>query len=170
MRVSMDIELKDTPGQLLLALQPISEMGGNIQSVVHCHDKRTPRGTVPIHVVFEVAKEGLMEIIRRIKANGVIVARVDERRLHEQTFVMLIGHIVHTDISETIDAVDSTGHSEIVDLTLSMPDVKRVSSAFMVIAADSEDSLALALNVLRATAEDKGLLVIEPIKDDAIWM
>ncbi len=170
MRVSMDIELKDTPGQLVLALQPISETNGNIQSVVHCHDKRTPRGTVPIHVVFEVDKEGLEEVIRRIEANDVIVARVDEKRLHEQMSVMLIGHIVHTDIRETIDAVDSTGYAEIVDLTLSMPEVKKVSSAFMVIAADGENGLTSALNILRTTAVEKGLLVIEPIKENAIWM
>jgi len=47
MIVSMTLELKDIPGQLVLALSPISEFQGNIMSVVHQHDEKTPRGQYP---------------------------------------------------------------------------------------------------------------------------
>jgi ACT domain-containing protein len=31
----MKLEVRDLPGQLLAALKPISEVGGNIKSVIH---------------------------------------------------------------------------------------------------------------------------------------
>ncbi|RKY39514.1 MAG: amino acid-binding protein [Candidatus Makaraimicrobium thalassicum] len=165
MRVSMNLELKDIPGQLVLALQPISEIKGNILSVVHHHDERTPRGTIPVHVLFELNKDKLDELIEQLEKNGVLVARVGEKRLHEEMSVMLIGHIVHTDIRDTIDAVDSTGCAEIVNLALSMPEIKQVSSAFMMIHASSKENLMSALDILHKTADEKGLLMIEPIKN-----
>lgn len=168
MRVSMDLELKDVPGQLVLALQPVSQVNGNILSVVHHHDERTPRGTIPVQVLFEVNKERLGELIALLEENGVRVARVGEKRLREKMSVLLIGHIVHTDIRDTIDAIDSTGFAEIVDLTVSMPEIDEVSSAFMVIHADGEEELGRALDILRRKSAEKGLLMIEPIKEDKV--
>ncbi|RSD33981.1 MAG: ACT-domain-containing protein predicted allosteric regulator of homoserine dehydrogenase [Methanohalophilus sp.] len=67
MRVSMDIELKDTPGQLLCALTPISELRGNLKSIVHHHEERTPRGTIPVQLVFEAEPDNLDAIIKKLK-------------------------------------------------------------------------------------------------------
>ena len=83
MRVSMDIELKDAPGQLLLALNPISELKGNLKSIVHHHEERTPRSTIPVQLVFEVEPENLDLIISRLEENGIGVSRVDEKRFME---------------------------------------------------------------------------------------
>jgi ACT domain-containing protein len=41
MRISMDLELQDRPGQLIHVLTPVSNLGGNILSIVHHHDKKT---------------------------------------------------------------------------------------------------------------------------------
>jgi ACT domain-containing protein len=164
----MDLELKDVPGQLLLALQPVSQVKGNILSVVHHHDERTPRGFIPVELVFEVEEGRLDELIERLEGNGVRVVRVGELRLRERVSVMLIGHIVHTDVRDTIDAVDSTGYAEIVDLTLSMPGIDEVSSAFMVIRAVGVRELRDALDILRRKASEKDLLVIEPLKEDSV--
>ena len=38
MQVSMKLEVRDTPGQLVAALMPISDVGGNIKTVIHEHD------------------------------------------------------------------------------------------------------------------------------------
>jgi ACT domain-containing protein len=35
MRINADLQLKDVPGQLVRALMPIAEAGGNIVSIVH---------------------------------------------------------------------------------------------------------------------------------------
>ncbi len=164
MIVSMTLELKDIPGQLVLALSPISELYGNIMSVVHQHEEKTPRGTIPVQVTFEIDQGVLDELIERLEKSGVRVARVGEERLRSSVSVVLIGHIIHSDIGDTIDRIDSTGFAEVVDLSLSMPAVEKTSSAYLVINAEGEMQLKNALEILRQVASKKNLLMIEPIK------
>lgn len=164
MIISMDLELKDIPGQLVQALSPISEMGGNIQSVIHHREKKTVRGTIPVQIAFEIPEEKIDRLIRRLEGNGVIVARVGEERLRERISIVLIGHIVHSDIRDTIDNIDSTGFAEVVDIALSMPGIDEPSSARITINATGKKELRKALNLLREVAQKKDLLVIEPIE------
>ncbi|MFV9677856.1 MAG: amino acid-binding protein, partial [Methanosarcinales archaeon] len=76
MKVSMSIELKDIPGQLVLALQPISDFGGNIRSVVHHRDKKTPSGRIPLQLVLEIEDRNLSVLVERLKERGVNVVRI----------------------------------------------------------------------------------------------
>ena len=41
----MKLEMKDSPGQLVAALKPISEVGGNIIAVIHQRDPEVERPT-----------------------------------------------------------------------------------------------------------------------------
>ncbi len=164
MIVSMTLELKDIPGQLVLALAPISELHGNIMSVVHQHEDKTPRGTIPVQITFEIDQSFLDELIDRLEKSGVRVARVGEERLRSSVSVVLIGHIIHSDIGDTIDRIDKTGFAEVVDLSLSMPAIEKTSSAYLVINAEGEKELKQALEILREVADKKELLMIEPIR------
>ncbi|MEM2933738.1 MAG: amino acid-binding protein [Methanocellales archaeon] len=164
MRVTLDLELKDVPGQLVMALTPISEYEGNIISIVHHHGDKTPRGTVPVSITFEIVKENLSKLIDKLEKLGVIIKRVGEERLIESISVILIGHIVHSDLRDTIDRIDTTGFAEVVDLAMSMPGVDKTSSARITINATGREELRKALMVLRNIAREKDLLVIEPIQ------
>jgi ACT domain-containing protein len=164
MIVSMTLELKDIPGQLVLALAPISELHGNIMSVVHQHEEKTPRGTIPVQITFEIDQSVLEELIDRFEKSGVRVARVGEERLRSSVSVVLIGHIIHSDIGDTIDRIDKTGFAEVVDLSLSMPAIEKTSSAYLVINAEGEKELKQALEILREVSTKKELLMIEPIR------
>lgn len=164
MIVSMTLELKDIPGQLVLALAPISELHGNIMSVVHQHEEKTPRGTIPVQITFEIDQSVLTKLIGRLEKSGVGVARVGEERLRSSVSVVLIGHIIHSDIGDTIDRIDKTGFAEVVDLSLSMPAIEKTSSAYLVINAEGEKELKNALDILREVASKKDLLMIEPIR------
>ncbi|AFV23028.1 ACT-domain-containing protein putative allosteric regulator of homoserine dehydrogenase [Methanolobus psychrophilus R15] len=159
----MDLELKDIPGQLVLALKPVSEFKGNLISVVHHHEKKTPRGKIPVHLVFEIKSDHLDNIISLLEESGISVVSVDEKRYLEHGAVILIGHIVHTDIKDTIDKIDNTGYAEIVDLNLAMPRVNRPSSASLKIDAVSKQHMSAAIELLKSIAREKDLLVIEPI-------
>lgn len=163
MKVSMSIELKDIPGQLVLALQPISDFGGNIRSVVHHRDKKTPSGRIPLQLVLEIEDRNLSVLVERLKERGVNVVRIGEERLMDSMVVLLIGHIVHSDIRETIDSIDSTGFAEVVELSLSMPGVDLKSSASVTISAVGTEELNDALAILEAAAEKKGIMVIASI-------
>lgn len=159
----MDLELKDMPGQLVLALQPISEFGGNIVSVIHHRDKKTPRGLIPVQITFEIDEGKLEGLINRMKSDGVTIVQVGEDRLLERVVVILIGHIIHSDIRDTIDRIDSTGYAEVKDLAVSMPGVDQHSAARMVINATGKKEMKKAIQLLRNVAHEKNLLLIEPI-------
>ena len=163
MKISMDIELKDIPGQLVLALTPVSDFGGNILSVLHQRDKKTPAGRIPVQLVVDIAERRLEGLVERLKEQGVNVVRTGKERLRESMVVLLIGHIVHSDIRETIDSIDSTGFAEVVALSLSMPGVDEESSASVTLSAIGEKELNDALNILERTASKKDILVISPI-------
>lgn len=168
MIISMTLELKDIPGQLVLALSPISEFHGNIMSVIHQHDEKTPRGTIPVQVTFEIENSILNRLIERLEKSGVRVARVGEKRLNSTISVVLIGHIVHSDMGDTIDKIDSTGFAEVVDMSLSMPAIEKTSSAYLVINAIGEKELIMGLDILREVAKKKDLLLIEPIRMNSV--
>ena len=105
-----------------------------------------------------------MEIlVARLKERGVNVVKMGEERLKESMMVLLIGHIVHTDLRETIDSIDSTGFAEVVELSLSMPGVAMKSSASVTLSAIGKEELKEALAILEDTAEKKGIMLIPSI-------
>jgi ACT domain-containing protein len=135
---------------------------------VHHHENHTPRGTIPVQVVFEIEYERLDELIARLEESGVGVTSVGEQRFLEHGAVILIGHIVKTDIKETINIIDNTGFAEVVDMTLSMPRIDMTSSAFMKIDAVGKKELSQAISLLNEVAAQKDLLVIETIGSGVI--
>jgi ACT domain-containing protein len=163
MKVSMDIELEDIPGQLVRALTPVSDLGGNIFSVVHQRDKKTPAGRIPVRLVVEMDDRKLEKLLALLAERGVNVVRAGKERLKESMLVLLIGHIVHSDIRETIDCIDRTGFAEVVALSLSMPGVNEESSASVTISAIGKSELHDALTILERTAKRKEIMVISPI-------
>jgi ACT domain-containing protein len=162
----MDLELKDIPGQLVNALVPISDAGGNLISVVHHHAKKTPRGTIPIQVTFDI-DSGLDALKFALESRDIRIARVNEEKLLEYHTVMIVGHIVHSDIRDTIDQIDQTGYAEVVDMAMSMPGINLKSSARIGISAAGKEEARKAMNLMREIAKKKDLLVIEPIDGEA---
>jgi len=110
----------------------------------------------------------LNKLIERLEKSGVRVARVGEERLRSTVSVVLIGHIVHSDMGDTIDKIDSTGFAEVVDMSLSMPAIEKTSSAYLVINAVGEKELTRGLDILREVANKKDLLLIEPIRMNSV--
>ena len=163
MKISMDIELEDIPGQLVHALEPVSDFGGNIVSVLHQRDKKTPSGRVPVQLVVEIEENRLDKLVDWLKGKGMNVVRIGKERLKESMVVLLIGHIVHSDMRETIDSIDSTGFAEVVKLSLSMPGVDKKSSASVTLSAIGEDELNEALAILEEATNKKDIMVISSI-------
>jgi ACT domain-containing protein len=163
----MDLELKDIPGQLVNALVPISDAGGNLISVVHHHAKKTMRGTIPIQVTFDIDDASLPALKFALESRDIRIARVNEAKLLEHRTVMIVGHIIHSDIRDTIDQIDQTGYAEVVDLAMSMPGISLKSSARIGISAAGKEEARKAMNLMREIARQKDLLVIEPIDGEA---
>jgi len=165
MRIASTLELQDKPGHLLAALIPLSSLGGNIISIVHHRDQRTPRGNIPVQIVFEIDEHKRQLLIDELEKSGIAVASIDENPLIERESVILIGHIIHTDIKDTINRIDRTGFAEVTDISIAMPEIEGESSAYMLIEAVGKSELASAIDLLKGIADQKDLLVIEPVRN-----
>ncbi len=168
MRLSMDLELQDIPGQLLLALQPLKDNKANIISVVHHRERKTPRGMIPVRFVVEMDRSKIEIVKEQLKNSGISVVRAGEDRFIEAVSVVLVGHVLDSDLGDTVKRIDSTGFAEVMDLSLAMPGVDEPSSAYLKIRATGKTEIQKALTILRDVGAEKKLLVIEPIEAEAV--
>jgi ACT domain-containing protein len=163
--VRIVMELEDIPGQLLKALEPISRFGGNIQSIMHQRERKTPLGRVPVMLVFEVAdRVRLNRILAALRARGVRVTQLGEREGAVRATALLIGHIIHTDIRDTIDRLNALKGVMVSDLSLAMGDPGKESTARMTITADDEKRANVAISNLQRIAGRKKLLMITSLE------
>ncbi len=164
-QVSMKLEMKDSPGQLVSVIQPISEIGGNILSVIHERDPAVKSDVLDVQILCEIPEGSLEPLLTSFKQRGINVLRIGEERLLVRRSVILIGHLIHTDISDTIDNIDSTGFAEVHALSMIMPAINEPSSTKMTIKSDSLANINRALDILRDVARQKEFLIIEPLED-----
>ena len=163
--VRIVMELEDVPGQLLKALEPISRFGGNIQSIMHQRERKTPLGRVPVMLVFEAAdRVRLNRILAALRARGVRVTQLGEREGAVRATALLVGHIIHTDIRDTIDRLNALKGVMVSDLSLAMGDLGKESTARMTITADDEKRANLAISSLQRIADRKKLLMITSLE------
>jgi ACT domain-containing protein len=159
------MELEDVPGQLVKVLEPISRFGGNILNVLHERDRKTPLGRVPVRVVFEVDERvKLNRIVGALRSMGVRITRVGEREGAVRSTVLLIGHIIHTDIRDTVDRLNELRGVRISDLSLAMGAIGQESAARVTITADDGDRARAALSRLEKIAKGKRLLMITSLE------
>jgi len=163
LQVSMKLEMKDAPGQLVAALKPISEIGGNIIAVIHQRDEKSVGDVLGVQIVLKIQESRLNTLIEQIKSQGVNVVRIGKERLLYTQTVIIIGHIMHTDLGDTVDRIDCTGYAEVTELNLVMPAINEPSSARIVIRAVNRENMDQAMDILRSVAREKKLLIIEPL-------
>jgi ACT domain-containing protein len=167
-QVSMKLEMKDSPGQLVSALQPISEVGGNIIAVIHQRDLSSREDTLGVQIVLEITESRLTDLVSMIKERGVSILRIGKDRLLYKQTVIMIGHLMHTDLSDTVDRIDCTGFAEVTALDLAMPAIHEPSSARLTIKSVSKKDMDSALDILREVAKTKKLLIIEPLEGELV--
>lgn len=164
MQVSMKLEIRDTPGQLVAALMPISDVGGNIKTVIHEHDFASDKRSLGVEVVIEIPQERLNALLALFKERGITVIRFGEERMHYRQSVILIGHLIHTNLGDTVDRIDKTGFAEVTNMSLAMPAIPERSSAKCTIKALSREYMDKAIEILRDVSKQKDILMIEPLE------
>ena len=163
----MKLEMKDQPGQLVAALKPISAVGGNIIAVIHQREAPTTATaeTLDVQIVLELPEGRLERLLELLREQGVNVVRLGEERLLYECTLIMIGHLMHTDLSDTVNQIDRTGSAEVTELSLVMPAIDSRSSARITIRSTTRTEMKRAIRILRAVAKQKELLVIEPLED-----
>jgi ACT domain-containing protein len=165
LQVSMTLEMKDAPGQLVAALKPISEVGGNINAVIHEREPTQASDMIDVEIMLELPDGTLDRLVELIKNQGVNVLRINEERLLIRHSVILIGHLMHTDLSDTVDRIDTTGFAEVAELAMKMPAIDEPSSSMITIKTANVEDMKRALEILRDIAHQKNIHVIEPLGD-----
>lgn len=164
MRARIEMELEDTPGQLVKVLDPISRYGANIQNVVHKRDELTPLGKVPVTVIIEVKdKEHLDKIIDEIEEVGARITRLGEEEASAKAVILLVGDIIQTDVRDSVERLNSISGARVSDLSLAIGKSGEESSARIIIWATDQENLRSAVSKLEEIADEKDLLVIEPL-------
>ncbi|MFC3478154.1 amino acid-binding protein [Halobacterium litoreum] len=164
---TLRLELVDEPGELLRALAPIAENGGNLLSIFHERGSLTPRGHIPVEVDLECAPERFDQIIDALRDAGVTVIAADAERYGEAVTVLLVGDLVETDLSDTLRELETCSSASVADFSLTADaGTDGVSSARLRLAIES-GSVERALATVRDVAAEKDLSVVEPLVGEA---
>jgi len=157
------LELVDEPGQLLAALHPIADNGGNLLSIYHERGNKTPRGRIPVEVDFEASQERFEGIVEALRSEGVNVMQAGTERYAEEVTLLLFGHIIDTDLSDTLSRIEACASASVADVSLAAPQgTEDVSSARLRLEARAGETEA-ALAAVRELAEEKDLRLVEPL-------
>lgn len=160
---TLRLELVDEPGELLRALEPIANNGGNLLSIFHERGSLTPRGHIPVEVDLECAPHRFEQIVTALRDAGVAVIAADAERYGEAITVLLVGDLVDTDLSDTLSRLEACSSASVADLSLTDEEgTEGVSSARLRLAVQS-GSAGQTLETVRSIAEEKDLSVVEPL-------
>jgi ACT domain-containing protein len=157
------LELVDRPGELLRALEPIAEHGGNLRSIFHERGDVTPRGHIPVEVDLEATPDRFETIVDALRAEGITVIQAGAERYSEEITVLLVGHLVGTDLSDTLSRIQNATGASVRDFALSAPEgTDGESSARLRIATQAEQTGAVLAGI-REVAAEKELRLVEPL-------
>ena len=165
MRVNLEVNLRDIPGELLRVLEPIAKYGGNIVSIIHLRDRLLkPNQRVKVNLIVEVpSQKSLENIIKEIESRGIFISKVGEVKRRRIITVALVGHIVDTDLRDTIDRINDLKYALVEDVSLSMPSPEKESSAIFEISLDEGINLKKFYEELERICKEKNLLIIREI-------
>lgn len=161
MQISLRLELNDKPGQLLAAIKPVSDIGANIISIMHQRDAQRENWTLIVDIVVSMPENRLRQLIDALKNNEVAVIRVGTEHLTCTKTFILIGHILHTDLTDTINRIDKADIAEVTELHMIMPRIQEPSTAKLTIKAAGEAEMEQACDILMQIAQEKKLLIID---------
>jgi ACT domain-containing protein len=160
------LELVDKPGELLRALDPISEMGGNLLSIFHERGNVTPRGHIPVEVDLEATPPQFEAILESLRSEGVNVIEADSDQYRGELSVVLVGHLIDSDLSDTLKRIQRSGGASVTDVALSTPgELEDISSARLRLSA-REGSAEQIIETIQEVADQKDLRVIAPTMEE----
>jgi ACT domain-containing protein len=159
MIVHMQLQLKDVPGSLIRVLEPISSHGGNILSVLHSRDEKK---TVSVQIVFKISDLSMLELVKNaLRQRSIHTTRIDieGRKYYARKIVdcMLVGHVIDTDLQDTIDRINKVGL--VSDLDVVMPSPEEKSSVLLQVEVDERKAGSLLSSIREICREKKFLLV-----------
>jgi len=161
MRMNLVLELLDIPGQLVSILEPISGLGTNLVTVIHQRDLKNEKGMIPVQITLEGEQENLNLVIEKLSEMGITILELDGVVRKERLSTILIGHVIDTDIRDTMDKINELEGVSVVDLEVKLEE-ELESSAMIVVEADFGKK-SVVFNRIQEIANEKDLLVVNEV-------
>ncbi|WP_436900279.1 amino acid-binding protein [Halovenus halobia] len=157
------LELVDRPGELLRALQPIAGQGGNLLSIFHERGNLTPRGDIPVEVDLEATPGQFDNIVDALRDAGINVIQAGAEQYSDELTIVLVGHLVDTDLSDTLSQIQRSTGASVRDFSLSAPEGEQEESSARLRLATQKGQARDVIGEVRAIADEKELRVVEPL-------
>lgn len=155
------LELVDRPGELLRALEPIAENGGNLRSIFHERGNVTPRGHIPVEVDLAATPDQFETIVDGLREADINVVRAGAEQYSEDMVVILVGDLVDSDLSDTLSQIQESSGASVEEVSLSAPGSGEASGRLRL--ATQAGETPAVLSAVRAIADEKGLTLVEPL-------
>lgn len=156
------LELVDEPGELLRALAPIANNGGNLLSIFHERGNITPRGHIPVEVDVEATPERFRDIVNGLRDEGINVVQAGAERYSESITIILSGHLVDTGLSDTLKRIREETNTSITELSLSAPEGTQDVSSARLRVGTATGEVDQTMDVIRQISDEKNIQLIEP--------
>ncbi len=161
MKIDLVLELLDSPGQLVKALEPISVFGANLVTVIHKRDYKNENGKVPVQLTLEGEHEDLKKVVDRFEELGFTIIEMDGVVKKEKITTIFFGHIVDQDLRDTMDRINALEGVVIVAFDIKLNGEEK-STALINIEADVGKKQTV-FDRIAEIAEEKDLLVINEV-------
>ena len=118
MLVTANIYVRDVPGQLVAALEPMSSVNANIIGVVHSRDQ-TISGRISVDLTFDIDPDSIETLKDIWVSKDVVVAKIGSVIDLKNTAFMVIGDVNAAGMDEMMDAAREKVEIETCDIRLS---------------------------------------------------
>jgi len=165
MKVNVDLRLKDVPGQLVKALEPISEAEGNIVGVVHDRDV-VVGDRIAVNVTFEVGSEALLrKVLVAWEERGVDVARLDPLFETFPLEFLLVGRMSPSELRQIGESLESMEELESIDIRYAGSTTSDEKAALVFGKVRRRQGIDKVEEFLRRRSDETGVLVIRGLGD-----
>ncbi|WP_297983462.1 amino acid-binding protein [uncultured Methanobrevibacter sp.] len=161
MRMNLILEILDVPGQLVSVLSPVGELGANLVTIIHQRETKNEEGRIPIQITLEGERENLQAVLDKFNEMNLSVIKVDDAVKKEKLSTILYGHIIDTDLRDTVDKINAVDGLVVSDLQLKL-DGELKSTALITIELDL-GKREIAFNKIMEIAEEKDFVVIDEV-------
>lgn len=164
MRLDFELLLPDAPGELAPVLRAVADHGGNIQSIMHLHE-RAEGDQVPVLFTVEMQESDTLKLLDTLTRSHRLL-RVNHEGGPVGTTVLLSGHVFQARIDRLLDPLFDLGaRVERIDARVAGRD--KPSAVLVRLSADDKAAMGAAMDALRKRADKDGLTVMASVEESA---
>lgn len=165
MRLELEVELRDVPGQLGFVLDQVAAFGGNVESIVH--RRMDARGEwVPVALTLDIPPARSHRLVSAL-SKKVRVLQAGGKAAGVPMVVMLVGHVFDNQVEDFLNAFSEEG-CQVHRVQAEMRDREHPSAVFVDVTAEDEKALERTLSRVEGLAEKRKIRLIKSLRDEEV--